>query len=147
MKLRLTIPLLICILALLFTGCAAVSGPALPEGLAADIDLTAFSDTAAYAEVSRMQAYPEEYEGKTVMLRGTFRAFENPDADGYLFRCLVQDGTGCCTREMEFVLRGDHTYPQDYPRLNKQIVVIGTFATYTRTGGRFCTLTDAELYT
>ena len=147
MKLRYFIPLLLCAVLALCAGCAASGGPALPEGLAADIDLTAFSDTAAYAEVSRMQAYPEEYEGKTVMLRGTFRAFENPDADGYLFRCLVQDGTGCCTREMEFVLRGDHTYPQDYPRLNKQIVVIGTFTTYTRTGGRFCTLTDAELYT
>ena len=117
MKLRFIIPLLLCAVLALCTGCAASGGPALPEGLAADIDLTAFSDTAAYAEVSRMQAYPEEYEGKTVMLRGTFRAFENPDADGYLFRCLIPDGTGCCTREMEFVLKGDHVYPQDYPKL------------------------------
>ena len=147
MKYRIIVSLLLCTAILCTAGCAGRSaGPTVPEGVAADIDLTAFSDTAAYAEVSRMQVYTDEYMGKTVMLRGTFRAVEHPDTDGYLYQCVIPDGSGCCTRELEFVLAGEHTYPDDYPRKDKEIVVIGTVSAYTRAGGTFCTLTDAQIF-
>ncbi len=147
MKPRVFLLPLLCAALALAPGCAARSAPlAVPEGVAAEIDLTDFSETALYAEVCRMQVYTDEYEGKTVMLRGTFRAFPNPTGDGMLYKCVVQDGTGCCTRDLEFRPAGAPAYPADFPKTDRPILVIGDFTTYSRNGSSYCTLADAQFW-
>lgn len=147
MKLRFLVPFLFALLLTACAGCAGSSAPVAPEGVTAQIDLTALEVKDAYVEVCRMQVYTDRFVGKTVMARGAFRAVEDPAGDGYLFQCLVPDGNGCCNRELEFVLAGEHAYPADYPKTGAEIIVVGTLSTYTRNGSTYCTLTDAAMYT
>ena len=149
MKPRLAVPsLLMAAVLTLAAGCAPRSAflPDPPAGLTADFDLASASDTAAYARISYMQVYTEEYEGKTVMVRGAFTAVPDPETGGYLYKVLVPDGKGCCTRDMEFVPADARAYPADFPKEKREITVVGTFTTYTRNGSLRCRLANAALY-
>ena len=148
MKIRLFFALFLSFLLVFAAACGAAPAAVsvLPEGVTADLDLLAIGENLAYVEVSRMPEYPEEYEGQTVLAKGRFRAFKNPVGEGYLYKILVPDGTGCCTRDLEFIPAGDFTYPDDFPKLDKEITVFGTLTTYERNGMRFATLKNAEIY-
>ena len=61
------------------------------------------------------------------------------------YACVIADATACCTQGIEFVLRGEHRYPQDYPPLGEEITVIGTFETHESDGIPGVRLAEAEL--
>lgn len=108
--------------------------------VAVDVDLTALSSTMVYSEVYNMlYENTADYIGKTVKMKGAFGvaqvvidgvAQEEPAA----YACVIADATACCTQGIEFVLSGEHTYPQDYPELGEEITVVGTFETYEADG-------------
>ena len=110
-----------------------------------DVDLTALSSTAVYAEVYNMLTNPDDYIGKTVKMRGSFAMYHDEETDMYYFACIVADATACCSQGIEFVLAGEHTYPDDYPALSDEITVVGTFSTYYEGENMYCTLKDAVL--
>ena len=116
-----------------------------------DVDLTALSSTMVYAEVFNMMMNPNDYIGKTIKMHGSFAIGYSNNADGTMntesivFACVIADATACCSQGIEFVLSGEHTYPDDYPALSSEITVVGTFTTYEEYGMLYCTLTDAVM--
>lgn len=110
-----------------------------------DVDLTAMSSTLVYSEVYNMLTTPDSYIGKTVKMRGTFSIYHDEATDVYYFACVIADATACCSQGIEFVLSGEHVYPDDYPELGSEITVKGTFSTYMEGENMYCTLKDAEL--
>lgn len=116
-----------------------------------DVDLTELSSTMVYSEIYNMMYTPEKYVGKTVKMKGAFAVGYSYKPDGtmdessILTSCIVMDATACCSQGIEFVLSGEHTYPDDYPALNDEIVITGVFDTYEKNGFKFCHLVDAEL--
>ncbi len=110
-----------------------------------DVDLTVLSATMVYSEVYNMVYHPEDYIGKTVKMDGTFAYYHDEATGGDYFACIVQDATACCAEGIEFVLAGEHAYPEDYPALDEDICVVGEFDTYLEGGNSYCTLRNARL--
>ena len=116
-----------------------------------DVDLTVLSSTMVYSEVYNMMCTPDDYIGKTVKMEGQFALYQSVDENGTLipdqiyFACVIADATACCSQGLEFVLAGEHSYPDDYPELGTEITVIGTFQTYEENGYMYCQLVDARM--
>ena len=116
-----------------------------------DVDLTALSSTMVYSEVYNMMCTPDDYIGKTVKMEGQFAIYQATDENGAFipgqiyFACVIADATACCSQGLEFVLIGEHAYPDDYPELGAEITVVGTFQTYEENGYMYCHLIDAEM--
>ena len=110
-----------------------------------DVDLTVLSSTMVYSEVYNMMESPEEYIGKTIKMDGLFAYYHDEATDNYYFACVIQDATACCSQGIEFVLAGDHAYPEDYPEVNEEICVVGVFDTYREGSYTYCTLRNAAL--
>ena len=110
-----------------------------------DVDLTRLSSTMVYSEVYNMMNAPGDYIGKTIKMTGQFVYYENPDTKAQYFTCIIGDAMACCSQGLEFVLTGKHTYPDDYPELDSEITVSGTFELYEEGDIRYCWLVDAEM--
>ena len=116
-----------------------------------DVDLTKLSSTMVYSEVYNMMYSPEGYIGKTVKMKGQLAIYQAVDKDGtpipdqMYFACVIADATACCLQGVEFVLAGEHTYPDDYPEPGSEITVTGTFEVYEEAGYQYCRLVDAEM--
>ena len=124
------------------TGAKLAEGPSYaPEEI--DVDLTVLSPTMVYSEVCDMMTSPGDYVGKTVKMDGLFAYYHDEAADAYYFACFIQDATACCAQGIEFVLAGDHVFPDDYPEPGDGIRVIGVFDTYREGNDLYCTLRDA----
>lgn len=116
-----------------------------------DVDLTVLSSTMVYSEVYNMLYNdPAHYLGKTVKARGEFSIYQlvtdgvlQPDPVSYA--CIISDAAACCAEGMEFVLKGDLTYPDDYPELGAEIIVIGEFQSYVENGMTWYHLVNARL--
>ena len=140
---------------LLLSLCACNGNQAdIPPGVdttAVDVDLTTLSSTMVYSEVYNMMVSPESYVGKAIKMRGQFALYQSVDENGNLlpdqiyFACVIADATACCSQGLEFVLAGEHSYPDDYPELGTEITVVGTFQTYEENGYMYCHLVDAEM--
>ncbi|SDN12058.1 hypothetical protein [Lachnospira pectinoschiza] len=120
------------------------NGPVSSNGI--DYDLTEMSSTMVYATVYEMMAYPSLYEGKTVKMEGQYYALYVDADNTYYMYCLVSDALGCCTQGMEFVWGdGSHVYPDEYPADKTEVVVSGTFKTYTQDGNTYCCIDNATM--
>ncbi|MGN1134941.1 MAG: hypothetical protein ACI4SF_01855 [Oscillospiraceae bacterium] len=97
----------------------------------ADIDLTILSSTMVYSEVYNIMSDPESYRGKTMRVNGTFGAFYDSEIEQSYYAVLVADATACCQQGIEFVLNGDHKWPDDYPELDEPIEIYGVFGSYS----------------
>ena len=117
---------------------------------ALDIDLTVLSSTMVYSEVYSMMSFPDDYIGKTVKMKGQFvigyvyNTDGTPDESTARFACVIADATACCSQGLEFILTGDHTYPDEYPELGAEITVVGTFEWYEEDGCRYYRLGNAS---
>ena len=127
------------------------SEPSQPYAGKVDVDLTVLSSTMVYSEVYNMLYNdPAHYLGKTVKARGEFSIYQLV-TDGVLqldpvsYACIISDAAACCAEGMEFVLKGDLTYPDDYPELGAEITVIGEFQSYEENGMTWYHLVNARL--
>lgn len=117
---------------------------------ALDIDLTVLSSTMVYSEVYSMMSFPDDYIGKTVKMKGQFAIGYVYNTDGTSdestarFACVIADATACCSQGLEFILTGEHTYPDEYPELGAEITVVGTFEWYEEDGCRYYRLGNAS---
>lgn len=112
------------------------------EGI--DVDLTKLSSTMVYSEVYNMVNAPESYIGKTVKMSGDFVVYVSEMSDDVYPAVIIADATSCCAQGIEFVL-ANGTYPNDYPKENSFITVVGKFETYFEGPYRYCHLVDAVL--
>lgn len=108
-----------------------------------DIDLTRLSSTMVYSEVYNMMSNPDEYIGKTIRMDGNLAVYKYPERNYYT--CIIQDATACCQQGMEFLWKGDHKYPEDYPNEGDGIIVTGIFDVYYEDQVKYCQLKDATL--
>ena len=133
------------------TPTASPSAPQTQSADGIDVDLTKFSSTMVYSEVYNMMYTPDDYIGKTVKMKGQFaigyvyNTDGTPDESTARFACVIADATACCSQGLEFILTGEHTYPNDYPEVGSEITVTGTFELYTENGFQYCRLADATL--
>lgn len=113
-----------------------------------DYDLTQMNSDMVYAMVYQMMAVPEQYVGKTFRMDGIFYSSYYDTTNQYYFYCVIQDALACCTQGIEFVWEdGSHIYPDEYPEEAEEIIVEGTFETYTEEGDEnlYCHLVNATL--
>ena len=111
-----------------------------------DYDLTAMDGDMVYASVYQMMVEPEAFEGKVIKISGRYYAsFFDPN-NRYYHYVIIEDAMACCAQGMEFVWDdGSHVYPDEYPKDNSYVEVVGTFETYTETDGQvYCRLKDAS---
>ncbi|MGN0665517.1 MAG: hypothetical protein ACI4KF_03215 [Huintestinicola sp.] len=122
---------------------ADISVKAISDKLTADIDLTELSSTMVYSEVYNIMSDPESYRGKTIRAGGTFGAFYDSKMNQSYYAVLIADATACCEQGIEFVLSGEHTWPDDYPELDDPIEIYGVFGSYSFNDNTYyCIYTD-----
>ncbi len=109
------------------------------------VDLTTLSSTMVYAEVYAMVSYPEDYIGKTVKIQGEYIILQDDTGENIYSACIIYDAMACCAQGIEFVLGNGAVYPDDYPELNSEITVTGTFETYDENGITYIHLVEATL--
>ena len=110
------------------------------------IDLSVLNPNLAYSEIYNITMNAKEYAGKTIKLKGTFDYYyKDIETKTKVFVCFVTDAAGCCSQGIEFVLSGEHSFPEDYPEIGAEITVIGTFASYEADSNQFCSLINAVL--
>ena len=55
------------------------------------------------------------------------------------------DATACCAQGIEFVLRDEYAFPDDYPADDSDITVVGVFDSYMEGQFIYYTLREAVL--
>ena len=113
-----------------YTGSADFSA----ETEKADIDLTRMSATMIYSTVFDMLIAPEDYEGKSIRIKGLFNVFTDQETGSRYYTVLVPDATACCQQGLEFIWQGDHSFPTDFPAENSEIIVTGKYVTEEEDG-------------
>ena len=135
------------ILSMLITGCAKKeeTTPASAGAVISDvIDLTKLSSILVYTEVENMMMTPNRYLGKTVKMRGPYYANYYFETEKYYHYVTIEDALACCKQGLEFVLNGEHVYPDDYPKDNTEIEVTGVFGSYEELEETYyCIYTDS----
>lgn len=124
------ISLLLCIIfAFSFASCSNDNSQqeTTAQGSVYDLDLSRLSSTMVYSEVYNMVTSPESYVGKTIKMKGTFVTDANIETGDIYFACIIQDATACCQQGIQFVPTKEYTYPMDFPHINEEIEVVGTF--------------------
>ena len=108
-----------------------------------DVDLTRLSSTMVYAEVYSMLSTPRNYIGKIVRMRGDYSFVKDPTSDFMYHSCLIKDATACCAQGLEFVLKDEYKYPEDYPTPGEEVTIVGQFNFYSEGDFIFYNLIDA----
>ena len=110
-----------------------------------DIDLTTLDSNMVYAQVYDMVFGETDYNGKLVRAKGQFSYYQDPVTKKEYFAVLITDAAACCAQGIEFILAGEHIYPDDYPEIGDPIIVHGVFNTYEDDAGAYVQLKDAVL--
>ena len=76
---------------------------------------------------------------------GTFASYHDEASGNDYFACIVADATACCAQGIEFTLKGDYSYPDDYPEEGGDICVVGVFETYEEGDNTYCRIRDAGI--
>ena len=100
-----------------------------------DVDLTLLSSTMVYAEVYNIMTNPEAYVGKTIKMSGPYYTANSDRSDLRYHYVIIEDATACCKQGLEFIWNGKHTYPDDYPKEQTKIEVVGVFGSYAEISG------------
>ncbi len=110
-----------------------------------DIDLTPLDGNMVYAQVYDMMFNGDSYMDKVVKVNGVFGYYQDETTGEEFFGVVIKDATACCSQGIEFVLDGEHSYPDDYPPLGAEITVTGVFNYYTEGPGIYLQLLHADL--
>lgn len=110
-----------------------------------DLDLTEMSSVMVYSQVYDMVYTSDNYLGKRIKISGPFTYHYDDETDQEYFAVLIADAMECCSQGMEFVLKDQYRYPDDYPELGTEITVTGTFHSYQEDEYTYCQLLDAIL--
>ena len=92
-----------------------------------DLDLTKMSATMIYSTIFDMMIMPEDYVEKIIKVKGWFETYTDPQTGEMYYAVVVPDATACCQQGLEFVWKGNHTYPDDFPKPGQNITVTGIY--------------------
>lgn len=110
-----------------------------------DVDLTKMNATMVYARVLNLMMNPETYVGMTVRMSGKLARYVDPETQAQYFACIIPDATACCSQGIEFVRKGDYSFPEDYPALDEEVVVEGVLEIYEENGLKYIHLNNADM--
>ena len=110
-----------------------------------DVDLTEMPQKLAYATATRMNMVSEQYIGQVVKINGVCSVFHDEKRNLYFYTCEINDETACCTLGIEFELVDDYKFPDDFPKENDEVTVVGIFDTYKEGARTYKTLRKAVL--
>lgn len=111
-------------------------------------DLTAMGSEMVYAMVYQFMMNPQDYIGETIKMQGTYYSVWYEPTQKYYHYCIIQDALACCAQGMEFIWEdGSHSYPDEYPENETEVVVTGEFETYQEEGDTslYCRLKNASM--
>ena len=89
-----------------------------------------------------MVSAPDEYLGKRVRIKGNFQRYEG--LERVYYACVIPDATACCQQGLEFRLKKEIP-DSEYPELDSEIEVIGTFSTYMEDDLQYVELIDCTM--
>ena len=92
-----------------------------------DLDLTKMSATMIYSTMFDMLVMPEDYVEKNIKVSGWFETYTDPQTGELYYAVVVPDATACCQQGLEFVWKGEHKYPEDFPEVGSDITVTGLY--------------------
>lgn len=92
-----------------------------------NLDLTKMSATMIYSTIFDMLIMPEDYVEKIIKVTGWFETYTDPQTGEMYYAVVVPDATACCQQGLEFVWKGNHTYPDDFPKPGQDITVTGIY--------------------
>lgn len=95
-----------------------------------DLDLSKLNDLLVYSELYNVVSEPEKHIGEVICLRGQFALYRNNVTNELLYACMITDATACCSQGIEFEPQESYSYPDDYPKIGKNITVTGVFESY-----------------
>lgn len=122
----------------------------IPDFLAAlandgfDCDLTQLNSNMMYGQIFDMVSNPDRYTDMTVRVTGNFNYYKDGAGKEY-FSVFIPDAAQCCKQGIEFVLNGEHKYPDDYPADGEEITVTGVLNAYDEYHVTYLQLLDAEI--
>lgn len=125
--------LLLSLLCTLGSGCSDKGGEGASE-IAVDVDLSPLSETMLIASITNIMTDVDEYLGKTIKMKGPYLTDYYNETKSYYHYVGINDAEACCFYGFEFVLNGEHSYPDDYPEQNAVIEIIGVFGSYEELG-------------
>jgi hypothetical protein len=131
MKKKVAYILPVCFALTLLNGCSKKEAP---QNAGADIDLTVLSSTVAYAEIFSIYEDPDAYIGKTIKMRGAYYSEYYGKTDQYYHYVYIEEAAACCMQGIEFIWKGKHAWPDDYPEERETIEVTGVFSSYKELG-------------
>ena len=110
-----------------------------------DIDLSNMSGTVVYSQVYNIVSDPDTFIGQTIRMAGLYSVYEDAERGVVYHACVIPDATACCAQGIEFVWKGDHAWPADYPDAGADILVTGRLESYFEDGYMYLHLVDADL--
>lgn len=113
-----------------------------------DYDLTEMNSDMVYATVYQMMVDPEQYEGKTIRIDGSYYISKDEATGNCYHFCVIKDALACCAQGLEFVRKDAEKFnEQDYPEQETEIIVQGTFETYKEPNDEtmYCRITEADM--
>lgn len=105
-----------------------------------DIDLSQMSGMMAYAELSNIIYYADDYVGKVIRMTGTAVSYHDEQTDSQYYAVMVLDATACCSSGFDLLLAEGQTFPEN----GQEITVTGELEIYEPYEGiQFLRLKDA----
>jgi hypothetical protein len=78
-------------------------------------------------------------------MKGNYYPTYYDQTDQYYHLVLVGDEASCCRMPLEFVWTGSHTFPDDYPLENAEIIIAGVYEQYDELGETYYHLVVDEI--
>jgi len=139
MKKFLSIVLLLCIAATFITGCSD-KGTNESNTISIDMDLSELSSMLVYSQVVKISEDPKGYIEKRIKINGQYYSSYFEPTKQYYHFVVVGDESLCCQAGLEFMWKGEHAYPDDYPEDKTEIQVVGVFGSYEELGKTYYNL-------
>ncbi len=89
-----------------------------------DLDLTKMSATMIYSTIFDMLVMAQEYQDKTVKIKGNFNILEDSADGSKHMAILIPDATACCVQGIELFWEEN---PQNYPQQDQEIILTGIY--------------------
>lgn len=94
------------------------------------LDLTNFSPVEAFDVATNINKNPKEYLGTKIKVNGHYECANNNNTDGFVHGIVLDKEDLCCSPYFEFIWKGEHSYPEDYPEEYEDIQIEGILKSY-----------------
>ena len=95
-----------------------------------DFDLTSMNPNMIYAQVFNLMLSPEDYDGKTFKMTGSFLKLTGQNGET-VYAVVVKDAFACCQQGLEF----KYDFAGNEPQPDQDITVTGRYTLTTRPDG------------